>query len=88
MLLTFHCIIQTIKQKIAQEMKKSDHDQYSSFFVICITTGPDPLYVYGKDGENDRVPIQELQEMMSQCDEFGSKPKVLLVHTVPKSSCK
>ena len=67
MLLTFHCIIQTIKQKIAQEMKKSDH---------------------GKDGENDRVRIQELQEMMSQCDEFGSKPKVLLVHTVPKSSCK
>nr|XP_022344209.1 uncharacterized protein LOC111137177 isoform X2 [Crassostrea virginica] len=77
---------QTIKQKIAQEMKKLDHDQYSSFFVICITTGPDPRYVYGKDGENDHVPIQELKDMMSQCDEFGSKPKVLLVHTVPKSS--
>ena len=69
-------------------MKKSDHDQYSSLFVICITTGSDPRYVYGKDGENDRVRIQELQEMMSQSDEFGSKPKVLLVHTVPKSSCK
>lgn len=79
---------QTIKQKILQEMNKPDHVQYSSFLVICVTTGPNPQYIYGKDGEKDCLPIQEIQDMMSQCEAFSNKPKMLMVHTVPESSLK
>ncbi|XP_061188575.1 uncharacterized protein LOC133196731 [Saccostrea echinata] len=75
-----------IKEKILKEMKKLSHSEYSSFFVICVTTGPNPGFIYGKDGESDRMTIKELQDVMSQCEEFQNKPKVLLVHTVPKSS--
>ncbi|XP_062611139.1 uncharacterized protein LOC134272984 [Saccostrea cucullata] len=75
-----------IKEKILREMKKSSHSEYSSFFVICVTTGPNPGLIYGKDGESDHITIKELQEVMSQCKEFHNKPKVLLVHTVPNSS--
>lgn len=79
---------QTIKEKILQEMNKPDHVQYSSFLVICVTTGPNPQYIYGKDGEKDCLPIQEIQDMMSECEAFSNKPKMLMVHTVPESSLK
>lgn len=79
---------QTIKQKILQEMNKPDHVQYSSFLVICVTTGLNPQYIYGKDGEKDCLSIQDIQELMSQCGAFSNKPKILMVHTVPESSLK
>lgn len=34
------------------------------------------------------MPIQEIQDMMSQCEAFSNKPKMLMVHTVPESSLK
>jgi hypothetical protein len=77
-----------MKEKIRQEMAKPVHSEYPLFFVICVTIGPDPNYIYGKDGDSDRISIQEVQEVMSQCEQFRGKPKVLLVHTVPKCQCK
>lgn len=85
---TKQLLFQTIKQKILQEMNKPDHVQYSSFLVICVTTGLNPQYIYGKDGEKDCLSIQDIQELMSQCGAFSNKPKILMVHTVPESSCK